>query len=304
MSVDMLMKKITEKANPSVAGLDPNLKFVPAFIREKYYKQYGKTLQACAAAVQEFNKGLIDALCDVVPAVKPQSAYYEMYGHAGVAALEETIRYAQEKGMYVMVDIKRNDIGTTAAAYATAYLGQTEIDGELVSAFGADAVTVNGYLGTDGIEPFLKECRKGKMIFSLVKTSNPSSGELQDLKIGDKTVYETMAAMVEQWGSTAMGEGRYSQVGAVVGATYPEQQQILRQLMPKTFFLVPGYGAQGATAKDIAHAFDDQGMGAIVNSSRGIMCAYQKGNWTPEQYAEAARQEAIRMRDEIVAAIR
>lgn len=304
MSVDMLMKKITEKANPSVAGLDPNLKFVPAFIREKYYKQYGKTLQACAAAVLEFNKGLIDALCDVVPAVKPQSAYYEMYGHAGVAALEETIRYAQEKGMYVMVDIKRNDIGTTAAAYATAYLGQTEIDGELVSAFGADAVTVNGYLGTDGIEPFLKECRKGKMIFSLVKTSNPSSGELQDLKIGDKTVYETMAAMVEQWGSTAMGEGRYSQVGAVVGATYPEQQQILRQLMPKTFFLVPGYGAQGATAKDIAHAFDDQGMGAIVNSSRGIMCAYQKGNWTPEQYAEAARQEAIRMRDEIVAAIR
>lgn len=304
MSVDMLMKKITEKANPSVAGLDPNLKFVPEFIREKYYKQYGKTLQACAAAVLEFNKGLIDALCDVVPAVKPQSAYYEMYGHAGVAALEETIRYAQEKGMYVMVDIKRNDIGTTAAAYATAYLGQTEIDGELVSAFGADAVTVNGYLGTDGIEPFLKECRKGKMIFSLVKTSNPSSGELQDLKIGDKTVYETMAAMVEQWGSTAMGEGRYSQVGAVVGATYPEQQQILRQLMPKTFFLVPGYGAQGATAKDIAHAFDDQGMGAIVNSSRGIMCAYQKGNWTPEQYAEAARQEAIRMRDEIVAAIR
>ncbi len=304
MSVDMLMKKITEKANPSVAGLDPNLKFVPEFIREKYYKQYGKTLQACAAAVLEFNKGLIDALCDVVPAVKPQSAYYEMYGHAGVAALEETIRYAQEKGMYVMVDIKRNDIGTTAAAYATAYLGQTEIDGELVSAFGADAVTVNGYLGTDGIEPFLKECRKGKMIFSLVKTSNPSSGELQDLKISDKTVYETMAAMVEQWGSTAMGEGRYSQVGAVVGATYPEQQQILRQLMPKTFFLVPGYGAQGATAKDIAHAFDDQGMGAIVNSSRGIMCAYQKGNWTPEQYAEAARQEAIRMRDEIVAAIR
>lgn len=304
MSVDMLMKKISEKGNPSVAGLDPNLKFVPEFIREKYYKQYGKTLQACAAAVLEFNKSLIDALCDVVPAVKPQSAYYEMYGHAGVAALEETIRYAQEKGMYVMVDIKRNDIGTTAAAYATAYLGQTEIDGELVSAFGADAVTVNGYLGTDGIEPFLKECRKGKMIFSLVKTSNPSSGELQDLKIGDKTVYETMAAMVEQWGSTAMGEGRYSQVGAVVGATYPEQQQILRQLMPKTFFLVPGYGAQGATAKDIAHAFDDQGMGAIVNSSRGIMCAYQKGNWTPEQYAEAARQEAIRMRDEIVAAIR
>lgn len=304
MSVDVLMKKISEKGNPSVAGLDPNLKFVPEFIREKYYKQYGKSLQACAAAVLEFNKGLIDALCDVVPAVKPQSAYYEMYGHAGVAALEETIRYAQEKGMYVMVDIKRNDIGTTAAAYATAYLGQTEIDGEMVSAFGADAVTVNGYLGTDGIEPFLKECRKGKMIFSLVKTSNPSSGELQDLKIGDKTVYETMAAMVEQWGSTAMGEGRYSQVGAVVGATYPEQQQILRQLMPKTFFLVPGYGAQGATAKDIAHAFDDQGMGAIVNSSRGIMCAYQKGDWTPEQYAEAAHKEAVRMRDEIVAAIR
>lgn len=303
MSVDVLMKKIREKNNPSVAGLDPNLKFIPEFIREKYYKQDGKTLQACAAAVLEFNKGLIDALCDIVPAVKPQSAYYEMYGHAGVAALEETIRYAQQKGMYVMVDIKRNDIGTTAAAYATAYLGQTEIDGEAISAFGADAVTVNGYLGTDGIEPFLKECRKGKMIFSLVKTSNPSSGELQDLKIGEKTVYETMAAMVEQWGSTAMGEGRYSQVGAVVGATYPEQQQILRKLMPKTFFLVPGYGAQGATAKDIAHAFDEQGMGAIVNSSRGIMCAYQKGNWTPEQYAEAARQEAIRMRDEIVAAI-
>jgi orotidine-5'-phosphate decarboxylase len=304
MSVDILIQKIKEKNNPSVAGLDPNFAFVPTFIKEKYFKEEGKTLKACAMAVLEFNKGLMDALCDVVPAIKPQAAYYEMYGHYGMWALEETIRYAQEKGMYVIADIKRNDIGTTAQAYATAYLGQTDVDGEMISAFHADAVTVNGYLGTDGIEPFLAECRKGKMIFSLVKTSNPSSGELQDLQIGDDTVYEVMADMVNHWGASAMGEGKYSQVGAVVGATYPEQQKILRARMPKTFFLVPGYGAQGATAKDISHAFDRDGLGAIVNSSRGIMCAYKKGDFAPEQYAEAARKEAIRMRDEIVSCIK
>ncbi|MGI6030520.1 MAG: orotidine-5'-phosphate decarboxylase [Eubacteriales bacterium] len=303
MSVDRLLEQIQKKKNPSVAGLDPNWAFVPDFIKEKYYKECGKTLEACARAVLEFNRGLIDALYDIVPAVKPQAAYYELYGWQGMKALEETIAYAREKGMYVIADIKRNDIGTTAAAYATAYLGQTDVDGTPISAFGADSVTVNGYLGTDGIEPFLQECRKGKMIFALVKTSNPSSGELQDLKIGDKTVYETMAGMVNNWAESAMGEGAYSQVGAVVGATYPEQQKILRKLMPKVFFLVPGYGAQGATAADIAHAFDSNGLGAIVNSSRGIMCAYKKGDWKPQQYAEAARAEAIRMRDEIVAAI-
>ncbi len=304
MSVDILIKKIIEKKNPSVAGLDPNMDFVPNFIKEKHFSENGKTLKGCATAVLEYNKGLIDGFCDVVPAIKPQSAYYEMMGSFGVWALEETIKYAKQKGLYIIADIKRNDIGTTAEAYAKAYLGQTNVGGEMVSAFDCDACTVNGYLGTDGIEPFLEECKKGKMIFNLVKTSNPSSGELQDLMIGEKTVYETMAQMVNKWGDSAMGAGNYSQVGAVVGATYPRQQEVLRELMPKIFFLVPGYGAQGGAAKDVANSFNKDGLGAIINSSRGIMCAYKKGNFKEQDYIEAARQEAIRMRDEITAFIK
>ena len=299
--MDLLIKKIIEKKNPTVAGLDPKIDYVPEFIKNKYFKEYGETLKACAYAILEFNKGLIDALCDIVPAVKPQSAYYEMYGVYGEEVLKETIDYAKEKGLYVILDGKRNDIGATSEAYATAYLGNTKVaDGKEVCAFGADSLTVNGYLGTDGIAPFVNTFSNDKTIFVLVKTSNKSSGELQDLELKDgKKIYEKMAELVDMWGKDSIGEYGYSRVGAVVGATYPEQLKEIRESNPNTFFLVPGYGAQGGGADDIKYAFDEKGLGAIINSSRGIMCAYKKGNYTEEEYAKAARDEAIRMRDEI-----
>ncbi|HIU48081.1 MAG TPA: orotidine-5'-phosphate decarboxylase [Candidatus Avimonoglobus intestinipullorum] len=300
MSVDQLIQKIKEKQNPSVAGLDPQISYVPAYMRERAYREYGKTLKGAAEAVWEFNKGLIDALYDVVPAVKPQSAFYELYGLPGEEVLHRTIRYAKEKGLYVILDVKRNDIGSTAQAYSAAYLGKVDIDGEQVEACPVDSVTVNPYLGTDGILPFVQDCKTyGKSMFTLVKTSNPSSGELQDLLLGDARIYEKVAELVCKWGAECMGESGYSSVGAVVGATYPEQAKTLRKLMPKAYFLVPGYGAQGGNAQDVKNSFNDDGLGAIVNSSRGIMCAYKKGDWKEEAFAEAARAEAIRMKEEL-----
>lgn len=306
MSMDRLLTKIVELQNPTVAGLDPKLSYIPQCIRDDCYARHGKTLEGAAEALFTFNKALIDALYDIVPAIKPQAAYYEMYGWQGVRALAETIAYAQEKDMYVMTDGKRNDIGATMQAYAAAHLGETDIDGETVSAFGADALTVNGYLGTDGIKPLLEVCSANdKGIFVLVKTSNPSSGELQDRELATgETIYRAMGAMCEHWGESLPGKYGYSGVGAVVGATYPAQLGELRKALPHTFFLVPGYGAQGGGADDVATAFDENGLGAIVNSSRGIMCAYTKEeNYTPENFALAARREAIRMRDEITARI-
>ncbi len=307
MSMDLLISKIKKKGNPSVAGLDPKLEYVPEYIIRESFQNHGKNLKGAAEAIYTFNKGLIDALCDVVPAVKPQSAYYEMYGYAGIETLYKTIQYAKSKGMYVLLDGKRNDIGATSEAYATAYLGNTGI-GENVfeTAFGADSLTVNGYLGSDGIVPFLKQCKEHqKSIFVLVKTSNPSSGELQDMKLENgQTVFEKMALLVDEWGKQSVGESGYTDVGAVVGATYPEEAKKLRKLIPNTYFLVPGYGAQGGKAQDVANSFNDDGLGAIVNSSRGIMCAYKKGDYKDEEYAAAARDEAIRMRDEIVSFIK
>ncbi|MEE3332847.1 MAG: orotidine-5'-phosphate decarboxylase [Ruminococcus sp.] len=296
-----LIDKIVEYQNPTVAGLDPKLAYVPSFIKEKCFEKYGKNLEGAAQALFEFNKALIDALCDIVPAVKPQAAYYEMYGWQGVKALAQTIAYAKEKGMYVITDGKRNDIGTTMEAYAAAHLGATDLEGEEVEAFSADALTVNGYLGSDGINPLLKICAdRDKSVFVLVKTSNPSSGEFQDKKIDDKTVYETMGDMCENWGKDLRGASGYSAVGAVVGATYPEMLGELREKLPHTFFLVPGYGAQGGGANDVKFAFDKNGIGAIVNSSRGIMCAWSKEEGSSEaDFAAAARREAIRMRDDI-----
>lgn len=300
MSIDILVKKIKEKSNPSVAGLDPKIEYVPKFLKEAAYKEYGKNLKGAAESIWEYNKGLIDALYDVVPAVKPQSAFYEMYGLAGEEVMHRTISYAKEKGLYVILDVKRNDIGTTAEAYSRAYIGKVEVDGELFDACPVDCVTVNPYLGTDGIAPFVKDCKEyGKMIFSLVKTSNPSSGEIQDLKVDGMPIYEKVAALVNEWNKDTIGECGYGAVGAVVGATYPEQAEILRKIMNKSYFLVPGYGAQGGNAKDVKKSFNDDGLGAIVNSSRGIMCAYQKGDWKEEQFAEAARAEAIRMKEEL-----
>lgn len=305
MALDRLIEAIVEKQNPTVAGLDPKLDYIPAYIREASYEKYGKTLEGAADALLTFNKGLIDALYDIVPAVKPQCAYYEMYGWPGVKALHDTIAYAKEKGLFVITDGKRNDIGATMTAYASAHLGQVPVEGELVSPFGADALTVNGYLGSDGITPLLTVCREQDTgIFVLVKTSNPSSGELQDRKLETgETVYRAMGGMCEAWGKELSGRYGYSGVGAVVGATYPDQLQELRKALPHTFFLVPGYGAQGGGAKDVAPGFDESGLGAIVNSSRGIMCAWQKENCAPEEYAQAARREAVRMRDEIMAEI-
>ncbi len=305
MAFDSLIRKIYSTQNPSVVGLDPKPDFIPDYIIDEAVEKHGKTFEAIAYSFFEFNKVLIDSLCDIVPAVKPQAAYYEAYGWQGMKALKDTIEYAKSKGMYVIIDGKRNDIGSTMQAYAQAHLGKTDLFGEQVSAFDGDALTVNGYLGSDGILPLINICiEEDNGMFVLVKTSNPSSGELQDKLLHDGlTIYETMADMCEKWGKSDMGEFGYSAVGAVVGATYTEQLSELRIKAPHTFFLVPGYGAQGGGAEDVAPAFDKNGLGAIVNSSRAIMCAWQAGSYDEREFGEAARNEAIRMRDEIISII-
>lgn len=317
MFIDSLIEKIKEKNNPSVLGLDPRIEYIPESIKNKAYSQWGRNFEGASQGILEFNKGLIDAVYDIIPAVKPQAAYYEMYGSSGMKAFEETIRYAKEKGLIVIADGKRNDIGSTAEAYSSAFLGRTDIgDGNLQSAFDADALTVNPYLGYDGIKPFLEDCQKyDKGIFILVKTSNKSSGQLQDLLIFNeveeekeflgetKSIYSLVAKYVDLWGKDLIGKYGYSSVGAVVGATYPEQAKILRRIMKHAYILVPGYGAQGGTAKDAVQAFDEDGLGAIVNASRSIMCAYKSSLWqdkySEDDFAAAAKAEALRMRDEI-----
>lgn len=302
MSIDSLIEKIKEKKNPTVAGLDPRWEYIPAYIREEAIAMHGQTAAAVGAALFTFNKGLIDALCDIVPAVKPQSAYYEMYGLSGLSALAKTIQYARGKGLYVVLDGKRNDIGKTAEAYSAAYLGHTSAEPiAFKNELEADGLTVNGYLGTDGILPFVNDCKAHeKIIFVLVKTSNPSSGELQDLSVGDMPLYAKMAELVNRWGDGLESQYGYTPVGAVVGATYPKQLKELRAVMTKSYILVPGYGAQGGGAADVAAAFDANGLGALINSSRGIMCAWQKHDYAPEAYGQAARDEALRMRDDIL----
>ena len=305
MAFDRLIENIISKQNPTVAGLDPKLDYVPASIKNACFAEYGKTLEGAAEALLRFNTAIIDQIHDIVPAIKPQAAYYEMYGWQGVRALAQTIAYAKDKGMFVITDGKRNDIGTTMEAYATAHLGTTDVAGEAADAFGADALTVNGYLGSDGIKPLLNVCKaKDKGIFVLVKTSNPSSGELQDLQLTDGvSVYEQMGRMCESWGAELPGKFGYSGVGAVVGATYPGQLAEMREKAPHTFFLVPGYGAQGGGANDAKNAFDKNGLGAVINSSRGIMCAWKKQGLTEDDFAVAARNEAIRMKEDILSVI-
>ena len=320
MSFDRLIGKIESMNNPTVAGLDPKLEYIVDDIKERAFAQYGGGLQGAAAAVLEWGKGMIDALCDIVPAVKPQLAYYERFGWYGMKCLAETIEYAKRNGMYVIADGKRNDIGSTMEAYADAWLGGIDTPDGFAEPFGADALTVNGYLGSDGINPPLKLCEKyDKGIFVLVKTSNPSSGELQDRKLGEGSANASVNANANANASVSVSEemGRlcrrlgedsaktskygYSAVGAVVGATYPEQLAQLRREFPHMFFLVPGYGAQGGGARDVAGAFDADGRGAIINSSRGIICAWKKRPDTDWQ--SAAREEAINMRDAIAAVI-
>ena len=281
------------------------LEYIPDHIKKWAFSTYGETFEGAAAALYEFNKGIIDAVCDIVPAIKPQCAYYELYGWPGMKVLSDTIAYAKQRNMFVITDGKRNDIGSTMSAYATAHLGQTVLNGRHAVAFGGDALTVNGYLGSDGIAPLLTLCEEeNKGIFVLVKTSNPSSGELQDLTLSSgETVYAKMGELCEKWGEALPGKHLYSGVGAVVGATYPGQLRELRAALPHTFFLGPGYGAQGGGAADVAGGFDANGLGAVVNSSRAIMCAYKKEGCDPKQYAAAARREAVRMRNEIVGEI-
>ncbi|MBD5159517.1 MAG: orotidine-5'-phosphate decarboxylase [Ruminococcus sp.] len=301
MSFDRLIEKIIEMKNPTVVGLDPKLEYVPEYIRSRHIQETGETLLSASRAVLDFNKAIIDEIYDIVPAIKPQSAYYEMYGFYGVQTLAETISYAKSKGMFVITDGKRNDIGATMGAYTNAHLGEVTVGETVIEPFSADALTVNGYLGTDGIEPLLKVCReKDKGIYVLVKTSNKSSGELQDRKLDDGTpIYALMGDMCEKWGSDTVGKYGYSAVGAVVGATYPEMLTELRQRLPHTMFLVPGYGAQGGGAEGLKGGFDSNGLGAIVNSSRAVMCAYKKEGCDEKDFAKSARREVIRMRDDI-----
>lgn len=305
MFADKLTKSIKRLNNPTVVGLDPNLLYVPKHIKEKAFKEYREGLKAVAEAYIEFNKKLIDSVYDIVPAVKPQLAYYEMYGVEGIRAFDETCKYAKEKGLIVIADGKRNDIGSTANAYSAAYLGNSPIGKSEEASFNADALTVNPYLGIDGIEPFINDCKSfGKGIFVLVKTSNKSSGQLQDIVTEDGLhIYEKVAQLVDEWGEGVVGESGYSSIGAVVGATYPQQAKVLRKIMKKAYILVPGYGAQGGTAKDAVSSFNEDGTGAVINASRSIMCAWKAERWqgkfTENDFDTAARQEAIRMRDEI-----
>lgn len=300
---DRLIEKIREKKSVVCVGLDPRLNQIPQFIRDKALSENSKNkLKAAAEAIIEFNKGIIDEIHDLVPIVKPQIAFYELFGEEGVRAFRETIRYAKEKGLLVIADVKRNDIGSTAKAYADAHFGEVDVFDDKEFIFDADAITVTPYLGWDGIKPFVDVCKKhGRGIFILVKTSNPSSGDLQDLCMKDgNTVYEIIGNFVDSWGADEIGKEGYSSIGAVVGATYPGQAKQLRKIMPNTFFLVPGYGAQGGGADDVKPCFNKDGLGAVVNSSRGITFAYEKlDEFSEKEYAQAARKAAQAMNEDL-----
>lgn len=299
---DRLTRKIKETGNPTVMGLDPMLDYVPASIRRQASLAAADPAEAAGLALYAFNQQLIDAVADLVPAVKPQFAYYEQYGGPGLLALQKTIAYARAKGLLVIADAKRNDIGSTAEAYSRAILGQTSLGESSSQSFiAADCITLNGYLGIDGIKPFIDQCQKGGQgVYILVRTSNPSAGDLQDLVLADgRTVYEAMAEKVSVWGQDLVGQSGYSSVGAVVGATWPRQAEKLRQLMPHSLILVPGYGAQGATAEDAVASFGPDGQGALVNASRSLMLAYKKHGLPVDEFAAATRREAIAMRDDL-----
>ena len=306
---DALVTRIKELDNPTVMGLDPKLEYIPIDIISKWIQEYPNDNDTSAAeAIYEFNCSLIDAVCDIIPAVKPQIAYYEMYGIKGIEVFKRTIDYARSKGMIVIADAKRNDIGSTATAYAEALIGKTVLtDGIEEVKFGADAVTVNGYLGIDGIQPFIDVCKRdGRGIFTLVRTSNPSAGDLQDLRLEDgRTVYQAMADNVDKWGKDLIGETGFSSVGAVVGATVPEQAVEARKRMPNAMILVPGYGAQGAGPDAAVASFTKEGTGSIVNASRSLMCAWKKReDLKPSDFMKATRDEALDMRMKLTYALK
>ena len=305
--INKLVDKIKKTNAPVVVGLDPMLKYIPEHIKKAAFSQYGETLEGAAEAVWQFNKSIVDCIYDIVPAVKPQVAMYEQFGVPGMSAFKKTVDYCKQKDLVVIGDVKRGDIGSTSEAYAVAHLGKVTVGNTILSAFDEDFATVNPYLGSDGINPFLKVCQEEKKgIFILVKTSNPSSGEFQDRIIDGRPLYEWVGEKVNEWASQCMGD-QYSYVGAVVGATYPEMGKILRKVMPKSYILVPGYGAQGGKAEDLVHFFNQDGLGAIVNSSRGIIAAYTKEEYSrfgETGFADASRQAAIDMINDINSALK
>lgn len=300
--INKLIDKIKKTNAPIVVGLDPMLSYIPSQILERAFKEYGETLEGAAEAIWQFNKGIVDATCDLIPAVKPQIAMYEQFGIPGLMAYKKTIDYCKEKDLIVIGDIKRGDIGSTSAAYAVGHLGHVQVGSRSYAGFDEDFATVNPYLGSDGVKPFIDVCKEEKKgLFILVKTSNPSSGEFQDRMIDGRPLYEWVGEKVAQWGEEHMG-GSYSYVGAVVGATYPEMGKVLRKIMPKTFILVPGYGAQGGKGADLVHFFNEDRLGAIVNSSRGIIAAYKQEKYASageENYGEASRMAVKDMIEDI-----
>ncbi len=300
--INKLVDKIKKTNAPVVVGLDPMLSYVPEHIQKKAFDELGETLEGAAEAIWQYNKGIIDTTYDLIPAVKPQIAMYEQFGVPGLQAFKKTVDYAKEKDLVVIGDVKRGDIGSTSAAYAVGHLGKVQVGSKKYSLFDEDFATVNPYLGTDGIKPFVDVCKEeNKGLFILVKTSNPSSGEFQDRLIDGRPLYEWVGEQVAKWGEDHMGND-YSYIGAVVGATYPEMGKALRKVMPKSYILVPGYGAQGGTAEGLKPYFNEDGLGAIVNSSRGIICAYKQDKYAKfgaENYADASRQAVIDMIEDI-----
>lgn len=307
--INKLVAQIKKTGAPIVVGLDPMMKFIPEHIKEKAFAEFGETLEGAAEAIWQYNKAIVDAIYDLVPAVKPQIAMYEQFGLPGLSAFYKTVQYCREKGLVVIGDIKRGDIGSTSEAYAVGHLGKVQVGSKSYYGFDEDFVTVNPYLGSDGVNPFIKVCKEEKKgIFVLVKTSNPSSGEFQDRQIadaGNRPLYEVVGEQVAKWGETHMGD-TYSYVGAVVGATYPEMGKVLRKIMPKSYILVPGYGAQGGKGADLVHFFNEDGLGAIVNSSRGIIAAYQQEKYArfgAENFADASRAAVLDMKEDIEQAL-
>lgn len=322
--INKLIDNIRKTGAPIVVGLDPMLKFVPEHLKKQALEEYGETMKGAAEAVWLFNKEIVDNIYDLIPAVKPQIAMYEQFGIEGLVVYQRTVDYCKEKGLVVIGDVKRGDIGSTSEAYAIGHLGKVQVGNKVCKGFDEDFITVNPYLGSDGVKPFIKVCKEEKKgIFVLVKTSNPSSGEFQDRLIleesqddgqkadnahasASRPLYEVVGEKVVEWGADCMGDS-YSYVGAVVGATYPEQGRVLRKMMPKAFILVPGYGAQGGKGKDLVHFFNEDGLGAVVSSSRGIIAAYMQEEYAKygaEHFAEASRAAVIDMRDDIAGALK
>lgn len=305
--IDKLVEKIKKTHAPIVVGLDPMMNYIPEHIQKKAFAEFGETLEGAAEAIWQFNKEIVDCTYDLIPAVKPQIAMYEQFGIPGLKAFQKTVDYCHQKDLVVIGDIKRGDIGSTSAAYAAGHIGTVKVGSKEYVPFGEDFVTVNPYLGTDGVRPFIDVCKEQKKgLFILVKTSNPSSGEFQDRLIDGRPLYELVGEKVAEWGKDCMGES-YSYIGAVVGATYPEMGRILRKIMPKSFILVPGYGAQGGKGSDLVHFFNEDGLGAIVNSSRGIIAAYKQEEYAQfgeEHFAEASRAAVKAMAEDIDSALK